>query len=565
MKIRYIAWLLIFFVAQQVHGQEKKPVLDTTEAINLLYDYQAASKLKKLQNGVIDPAWESMFKDCFNDTVNVVFDIPVRQGDDLIPEYQKYVTLNRYIELVRDIYFQDPILTEINYDFIILGNDFSAPDSANQIIYEVEKRFANTKCIKAESQRYLFEIQNLKGEPKITQIRISSTGITRKKVKLQFMPSEAKDKKNKKENDLSMELFTTLKIDYDEDVYDRTIHAQTDSKGMLTVGQISTRARIIVENVHGLNDEKFTLPLEWQTDGKLVSRQPDGGFKITARPYQWNGWTTTVKVSGGGVIPYRVNTSNFITDNTDFDRNPGFLVGIGASITKFFNTDRWRNKKHNWIFGLGSGASFHYVRYKVKSTHFEQTPFSGSDRAGDDCVVLISGINYQETLWAVLLKIPLYAEARKKVKYKCLKSFSVQAGANLMIPISSRFKYKGTLSRHGQYPDFENQIIKEEPFYYYYTNQQREQVASINYNNFMVEGMVRLNFFCQKKENNSWVFALESTVPFLAMKDNNTSEFRINSGDNREQFRSTAFALENLYKFYMGISIGWNFIKYRPQ
>lgn len=556
MKMKHLTWILIFFVAQQAFGQDSndKPY----RARIFLDDYQASSRFKQLPNGAIDPAWESMFKDCFA-AENVIFDIPGKQTHRKRPYFLKFVTMNRYIDLVREIYDQNPDLKEIQYEFVVLGSAVSESDSGN-ITFEVEKRFGNTAWSFADNQRYLYEIQFIDDEPKIIAVRLSETDFIRNKVDLIF------DQATKNTHDLSKALFVRLKIDYDEDVYDKTISAQTDSSGRISLGQIGTRARIIVLEIHGLNDERFTLPSEWQSTGKRVSSQPAGGFKIDTRPYRWNGWTLTGKLSAGAVTQSPINTANF-SPSTTFDSNPGFIIGGGFTITRFFNPESWRRQKNNWIYGLGTGVSFQYVKYRTVSSLIEQNPYAANDRAGDICSILIMGSNYEETLGTALIKIPLYAELRKKVKNRFLgfKSFSLQAGVNLMIPFLSRFRYDGIFSRHGRYPQFNDQIITDDAFYNYYTEQYREEDDAVDYKNFMTEGVVRLNGFIPLSNqipNHSIVIGLEISTPLSASTSRNTAAYQMSSGD--DEYTSTAFAREKLYKYYFGISLGLNFINYFP-
>ncbi len=558
MKMKYFIWLLILFIAQQVFSQEGNRKEEAAQ--NLLDDYQTASRFKKLSNGAVDPAWESMFKNLFA-AENVIFDIPINR--DKKPHYLKYVKLNRYIGLVREIYLNHPETSEIQYEFIVLGKGISEADSGNRIVFEIEKRFANTSWSEADNRRYLFEVQFISDKPKITSVKLSDMDMARNRVDLFF---EQPLKKQKKRDDYSRKLFTRLKIDFDENVFDRTISAQTDSTGRIRLGQIATRARIIIDTVYGQNGERFRLPSEWTTSGKMVNSQPAGGFKILARPYRWSGWNLTVKAGAGPVIQSEVNTVNFSADSK-FESKTGYDFGGGFTLTRFFFPENWRRQKHNWIPGVGTGVSFHYTKYKVDATQFTQNAYPSSDRAGDTCEVLIMGRNYEETLGTAIIKIPLYAELRKKVKNRFLgfKSFSLQAGANFMIPFLSRFRYEGIFSRHGRYPEFNNQVITDDSFYNYYTNQDIEDDGVVDYKNFMVEGMVRFNGFIplsDKTPDHSLVVSLEFLTPFSNSTSRNTSAFLISSGN--EEFESTAYSKEKLYEYYFGISVGLNFINYRP-
>ena len=581
--------ILLFFLlamAQTVFAQDA-PNPKIRQALLLLEDYESSSQFNRLDNGLIDPAQISLFKDCFAEGRNIIFDIPVKQSDrpsktpdgpgnnitvsntsfdKTVDMFLKYVTISRYIQLVRSELYQNTDISDIkslNYDMIILGHDNSKLETDNRIIFEIEKRYSETLWLRADKRRYLFEISFLSDGPKITSVKFSNTEFTRNVVKLKMEQKYLTD-------DISQEVNIELRIDFEENVFDRAIKGRTDSLGTINLGMVANRAKLIIDKVYGINNERFTLPSEWQTKGVAASTQPVGGFPVSITPYQWKGFSYTGKLNVGIIGQSAVNVSNF-SDDSGFQGDYGYKFGGDFNLNWFANPKNWRNQKNNLIWGFGSGVSFHYVKYNTKSSQFNQNAYTSIDPAGDTCEILFMGRNYEETLGTGLIKIPLYGVVRKKVKNRFLgfKSFSLQAGANFMIPFLSRFRYEGIFSRHGRYYYPENndgQIITDDTFYNYYTDKDIEDDGVVDYKNFMIEGLVRLNGFIPLSDQNldhSLVVSLEFSTPFSGSHSRNTADYQISSGD--DEFTSTAHAREKLYEYYFGISIGLNFINYRPE
>ena len=236
---------------------------------------------------MIEPSWESIFTDCLQ-TQNIIFDIPVNvaaatpgagiKKNPLIEEYLKFVSVERYIQLIRAIYTQYNI-AKIEYQYVETGLDTTKLSSDGVLVFEIEKRFSMTSWSKAESRKYLFTVSFNNGQPKISSIRLSDPGQVKNEVVLVL--DIEKDKKKKKQNsDIFSDIIVKIKIDFDEKVYNRSLIEKFDSTGKINLGYISNRATIRIDSAGGLNNEKFRIPPEWKTGGKKVGEQRSGGLPL---------------------------------------------------------------------------------------------------------------------------------------------------------------------------------------------------------------------------------------------------------------------------------------------
>lgn len=567
MKNILILLFSVFFLMQGILGQEKEPG-KLLQARTLLSDYRDASMFERSAMGKLDPARESIFRDCFQ-TPHILFDIPFSEkialntssnsNSNIESEYLKFVSIDKYLLWVRAIYAQSDC-HKIDYEFIETAVDISKLESDSTIVFEIEKRFTDTTWFRQESQRFLFTISfNEDGEPKITSVRLSDPGQVKNEV---FLVLDRKGKNTEYGN-----ILTRIKIDFEEDIYDRQLREEFDAAGIINLGFMSNRANIIIDTAYGENGERYTVPSDWKTEGRKVHTQPVGGFRVILNPYTWNGWAKQVWAEAGAVIQSSNNLSNFASDS-EFTNRLGNSFGAGATFTKFLNPESRNRGTKNWIYGFGSGISFHYVKYKIESDNFHQNAYAWSDRSGDTCQILISGNSFEETIGSVVFKVPLYAEIGKKIngRFLGMESFSVQAGLNVMIPFMSRFKYYGTFSRHGLYPDYNNQVITDDPFYNYYTNEYTDDSDDLDLQNLIFEGMFRLNAHFQLNKNKSGqslVVGLVFTTPFTKSNSAETNNYFINSGD--DVYHSLALSKEKIYDYYFGISLGFNFIQYKVE
>jgi len=560
MKNLIVILFSAFLFTQGLLAQETKENPGLITARSLMNDYRDASMFESSIPGIIEPSWESIFKDCF-EARNVIFDIPVNDVSDTAAagslnlskknpstgEYLKFVPVERYIQLVRAIYAKYKI-DKIEYQYLETGLDTTKLSSDSVVVFEIEKRFSKTSWSKNASQKYLFTIAINKQQAKISSVRLSDPGQSKNEVILT--------------NGIPEEIIAKIKIDFEENVYDRNLSVKFDKKGKLNLGFISNRAKIYIENAYGLHGEKYHVPNDWKMEGKKVS---DGLFKVALEPYKWNGNAYTVYIEGGGIIQSANNLAQF-TGGSGFDNNIGYSGGAGFTVTKYRNPDKWIQNKTKPLFGLGIGISLHYTRFHISSTNFSQNPYAFSDRSGDTCLIHFSGNSFEETISTLMFKIPVFASMRKSFGKEVLgmKSFSLQAGVNFMVPFQSKYEASGTFSRIGEYPQYNGQIITDDNFYNYYTSREKEYNDIVDYKAFMAEGLIKLNGFFplnRKKPDNTLFVGLQLAIPFTRSSSSKTENYLINS-DN-DTYSSLAFSKEKIYDYYFGISVGVNFIKYK--
>jgi hypothetical protein len=359
-------------------------------------------------------------------------------------------------------------------------------------------------------------------------------------------------------------IIAHLSLDFDDDVYDRQLVEQFDSAGKINLGYLSNRARVRIDKVYGINNEKFSIPPDWKSEGKSVNMQPVGGFGVGLKPYLWKGLSTTISLEGGAVHLSNNDSRHFL-EGSEFKNHPGFSLGTGVNFTQFLNPENWRKQYGSWIYGFGLGLSFHFLKYRTSSTQFSQQPFQHTDLVEDTSLILFSGSQFDETIESFAFKIPAYLEIRKKYLTRFgLRSLGLQAGINVMMPFQKKYDAEGSFSRFGQYPQYNNQVITDDAFYNYFDNEDKDYDGTISYNAFQFEGIVKMNAFFKldnRVPDHSLVVSLIASFPFSRATSAKPNEYFINTDD--DQYHSLAQSRDIIYKYYFGLSVGINFINYK--
>ncbi len=574
-NVNLILALFVFLVAQNISAQENEnPELSKARA--LMNDYRDASMFESIHPGMFEPSWESIFMDCFQAT-NIIFDVPVKisstantpagsplpETSFLADEYLEIVSMERYLEMIRMIFSKFEI-SRISYQFYESGVDMSGLSSDSTIVFEIEKRFSDTQWSGFDTRKYLYTISFSMGEPKISSVRLSNPGKIKNEVVLILdMPATSQQKAQSSGH--PYDVITRIKIDFDENVYDRTLIEKFDSTGRINLGLVSNRAKIIIDSAYGVNREKFSIPSDWRQEGRKVNLQPVGGFRVALRPYSWNGWTHALHLQGGMISQSKNNLTQF-RDQMSLKNEQGFGLGGEYLVARFLNPDDWIKRRNNLIYGLGTGLALQYSRFHISGADFHQNAYGFTDRAGDTSLVRFSGANFEETLTSYILKIPVFVTVRKKIaaEFLGMQSISLVAGVNLMMPFQSKYEASGDFSRIGEYPQYNGQVITQDEFYNYYTDREKEYNGDIAYHSFMAEGMIRLNGFFKvdrQNPNNALAIGLIFSFPFTRSSSSQTSEYLINTGE--DVYRSLAFSREKIYSHYFGLSVGYNFLNYK--
>lgn len=576
-KIRTAVISLSILVASVgVFGQEKSSD-KLLKARILLNDYQDASKFRNPMNGAYNPAWESIFRDCFNSD-KVIFDVPLRarsgtrdatnDGKETNAAvnklYLEYVSIDQYIETIRSAYDRFNIV-DFNYFFIESGFDTTGLTSANKLVFEIEKRFENTDWSVAGTKKYLFTIQFIEGEPKITSVRLKEEAIAKTEVVLTFVYDQNR-KRNAPEGQGIGDVESRITIDFEENINDRYLIDRSDSTGRIKLGLVANRARIRVDTVYGLDGVKYSLPSEWKKPGPKVNLQPVGGFRVPLKPYKWNGITYSVYLFGGGLVQSDNNLSHF-SGESSFTNKMGYKYGLGFDVAYFINQDNWTANSGNWIFGLGTGISVSSLKYSINSDGFSQNPYELIDLTGDTAMILYSGYSFNEVVSATMVSFPVYLEIRKKLHQKIfgMRSFSFQAGVNLMLPFLSNYDAEGVFSRHGKYGEiYGNQVITDDPVYNYYTDQQNTYSDDLEYKSMIAEAEFKLTGFFDvfnDNPNNTLNIGVLFSLPFTQPTKVNPEDYMISTGN--DQYSSLTYSKKNIYDFFFGLSVGINFVKYK--
>ncbi len=566
-KFVWIISFMFLIFALPGYGQHN-PTEKVAQARLLLNDHRDASHFVSTSPGAFDPVWESMFKNCVL-AKNIIFDIPLKtekfaSDHPLSTSYLNYVSVDRYLELIRKLY-QEFSLSKIDFQYQETGVDLSRLDSDSILVFEIEKRFEESPVFRRDVRKYLLEVSFINDNPKITAVRLNDVPQVKNEVVLVLDMKDVGKRKPQNPKDIYT-IIADLTIDFDEDIYDRKLTEQFDHFGKINLGFLSNRAKVRIDHVYGKNGEKFSIPPDWKSEGKSVNLQPVGGFRVGLKPYIWKGYSITFGLEGGAVLLSKNNTAHF-SDDSDFKNHPGFSFGAGAHITRFLNPENWRKNYGSWIYGFGLGLSFHAIQYRVSASQFSQHPYPFTDLVGDSSLVHFAGNQFDEIIQTYAIKIPAYIEIRKKTIPRFgLRSLSLQAGVNVMIPVQKEYDAEGFFSRFGQYPQYNNQLITDDEFYNYYDKKDKDYSGTVSYNAFQFEGMVKMNAFFKldnRFPDHSLVVSLVASFPFSRSTSSSPNDYFINTGD--DLYYSLAQSRDRIYDYYFGLGVGINFINYKVE
>lgn len=571
-KFLAIPALAIFFMLPVLLSGQDTDKNRLLQARMLLNDYRDASSFEDPNRGGFDPSLEIIFRNSFR-AGKIIFDVPLRtspsngiampsengSAESITKIFGEYVTIGQYIDSIRKAYDWFGI-REFNYGFFEKGYDTSMLSSQNKIVFEIEKRFANTYWSVQDSRSYLFEISFFDGTPKITSIRPKFENFAKNDVVVYLVDTLTKRKDHREK---LADIVTRFKIDFEENIDDRLITDKSDSAGRINLGMIAGRASLILDSVYSLSGIRYSTPSEWSSTGKKVSQQPVGGFRIQLNPYRWNGISWSMHVMGGSISQSNINMQNF-EGGSSFAGQSGLKTGAGADIAYFVNPSAWSAGRNNWIFGAGTGIAVHYLHMRITADQFSQKPYAFPDRTGDTALILYSGKNFEETLSSFILSVPVFLETRKKFSgnFINLSAASLRAGINFMVPLQSSFTADGSFSRYGRYPEYGNQVITGDEFYNYYSGRPESYDDDVDYKTVMAEGTVMLSgFFDLFSQDNALQAGLVFSFPITDSNPLNPQEYLISSGGGEPQ--SIMYSKTKIYRYFFGLRLGVSFIRYK--
>jgi len=257
------------------------------------------------------------------------------------------------------------------------------------------------------------------------------------------------------------------------------------------------------------------------------------------------------------------------------------MFGLGLEASKLFSlaqississekyqaTERSKIKNQkNTLLGVGSGIYYYQYQYRITSNGFTQKPYPYLDRREEPLLVHVSGSSFEETVTGIGVSLPLFLEFRKNMPKRTaiFRSFSFQAGVNLMIPFETKYELSGSFTRHGYYEQFNQQLMTNDPFYNYYTAAEKTQKESIVSNDILPAWMFRLNGFVnlsRGKNDNLLDIGILFNLPFKGSGSFDPELAWIATGN--DDFSSLSNSRKDVYNYFIGLSVGYNFIRYR--
>lgn len=590
--INILIFTLLLALFNQLGFAQKTPNDEKLiKARILMSDYQDAMLFRNMNDGSYDPSWEGIFRSLFR-TSRIVFDIPFRvsvsendvnfstdtykSDDNITRNYLEQVSIDTYIETIRAAYGWYN-MTDFTYSFAETGFDTLGLAYTHSMRLAYRKTFSNTEWSVRDSRNYIFEIRFFESQPFITSIRLAEEEMARTKVVLTFVNSRLR---RGEPGFFLSEMVGQINFEFDETIRNTSLRAKTDSLGVITPGLIPNRATIKIDTVFGLSGERYSIPSDWRTNGYKVSNQPATGFIVPLMPWTWNGFSWSPRAFAGIIMQGKNHLVNFSPDS-EFTGKTGYKFGLGLEVAKYFDmnqilsllgsryqTDSYiaLRKRREMYIGLGSGMYYYEYQYRIGSTHFMQKPYWYVDRLEEPVLILVSGSEYEEIVKSSGLSVPVFLEYRKNTKNlsSLFRAWSLQAGINFIIPFETEFKVSGNFSRHGYYAQYNPQPITNDPFYNYYTDTWKEAEDNIIGNAFLPAWHFRLNGLFNisgARIDNLLDAGILLTFPWKSAGLNDPVNFYVLASN--DEFSSLSNSKKEIFRYFIGFSVGYNFIKYR--
>jgi hypothetical protein len=443
--------------------------------------------------------------------------------------------------------------------------------------FGIRKTFSNTNWSLSDVVNYIIEIRFIGDQPKITAIRQKDENLARSNVSLTFINSTIKQ--INQEYKLT-DIVSEISIEFDENVNNRKLVAGTNASGKIELGLIPNSATIKIDTVFDFSGTKYMVPPDWKVDGKKVNTKPVQGFEVKIQSSEWNGFSWSFRGFGGMISQSENQLKNFSTDS-DFSNNTGFKYGFGVEMVKHFSLSQLinifdnspkkadplkRTSRQNTYLGVGMGVSYYQYQYRISSEAFVQNPYDYTDRLGEPVDILVSVAEYHETTSGNGIILPIFTEVRKVLtsNSKYLQALSFQAGLNIIFPLETNYNISGKFSRHGLYNQYNPKPITDDAFYNYYSQSGKEIDENFQENPISTALMFRLNGYFDlfgKKSDNLLDIGLLVSFPFSNKSSSETDGFYISQGN--DEFSSMSNSKNKIYNYFLGLSVGYNFINYR--
>lgn len=576
-----IGGLLLLFVLPIVNGQKPSSDEKLSKARLLLNDYRDASFFSDMSTGGYDPSWEGIFRNCFVAEAKIVMDVPFRKQQpspetekQTFLKYLEVFSIDDYIEIIKDGYNVYKI-NDFSFNFSETGFDTTDLTKNGNLQFEISKTFSNTSWSISEVRNYIVEMKFVDDQPKISSIRMVDENIVRTIVNLSFVNSSL----NRNDPGYYLtDMVSHINIEFDESVSNRKLIVKTDQSGKIDLGLIPIRASIKIDTIIDKTGNRFSIPADWRRVGKKVNAQPAQGFLVPLQPWKWNGFSWSVR-GFGGIISQSTNQLSNFSSESNFENETGFKYGFGLELVKLLSLRQVLNQFNNWFatsdpnklaaqrtffVGAGIGISYYQYQYQISGNGFNQHPYDYLDRLGTPVQVLVSGSDYLETTASNGVVLPIFAELRKVYpnKKQYLQALSLQAGVNLVIPIETDYNISGTFSRHGLYAQFNSQPITNDPFYNYYTDSPKTIDQNFQLNLISPSLMLKFSGYFDilgQKSDNLLDVGLLLSFPLDITPS--TQEFYLATGN--DEFSSISNSKNKIYNYFIGLSVGYNFINYR--
>jgi hypothetical protein len=519
--------------------------------------------------GFFDPAARIVFDIPFKNTAVISDDVKRISKDDrqqqpVINMFGKFVNLEMYFEIM-EREAEKFGLNDLDFSVRLTGKEDMSRVDRDTIIYEVEKHFSDSDWCMESNVKYLVCIGYFKNEPRILTIYPNDENTTQTFVQIRLTDASVKSKDDP--GYFLSDFDVRLRVTFKEPINNITMTGTTGSDGVVRFGRVANNNSVIfLDTVVNRKGTCYSMPVDWNEEGKSVGEQPAGGYVISLKPYKLSLFDYSLFLSAGGFVPGEADMVNFQSPG-GFESKMGYKYGLGINFTYFFLANQCHYNPMKGIFGLGSGISADYQGSVVTSNTFEQQKYDFFDQGGDACQVWYSGKDFTERNDMISVAIPVFLEFRKQAGNRFW--FSAKAGVSFSVPVASGYEASGTFSRWGYYDDLNSLPITDDRVYNYFTDSTINYSGDIEYGTILGEGFIKLNGLFSVGNASFINLGLAFSLPFTSGTEITYPEgqpqdylgYWINTGN--DEYHSVAYATEKIYRYYFGLSVGFNMMRGR--
>jgi len=545
--------------------------------------FEKYKDLVLFENGITTTSIEE-FQKLFSDTALVVFDIPLldtaqrnleikpiskdeKTQNQLISLYSKKMPVETYTEMLQLLVKDQNIMKGTN--IILEEPDHKENENDNLFYFKLKKSFFQSNLlVNAGEKNYLATVSIDNDTAWITDISENEFP-NDLNLRLKLI-----NQNNKEPVDSAFTIIEIENSNKDGKVVERIILKKfTNTEGIINVPNIvNAKSKITIPAISDTSEIDYKLSGDylWMERGM----DPNKEFLIYLLPYQMRAVSATLFISGGMISQTPVSMTNF--QSGSFNEEFSYKMGGGIIVNWFWNTKKRTEDPgaRKALFGLSFGISYSVNKLSTSSNGFMQNKYDHEDVTEQQSKVEYSSTNMTEKNTIPQIGLPLLLDLNLKIGSKGT-SLLLGIGAKFNYNLKSTYENSGAFSRHGYYAinDY-TKPITDAPEFNYYNNEDKSYKGDLTLNLWMTEAMMRISSLVPIIDGIGRKYNLEIGLEFTypisknnryyksayGITSENTAEnnYWINTGE--DVYHSVIYGNDRMYNYYLGLSVGFNFV-----